>query len=509
MADLLQRFSGNPFSTSVGQRIEQATDPSMNSENWSLNMEICDIINDTEDGARDAIRAIKKRLQQTAGKNFTVFKLTLIVLETCVKNCGKRFHILVSNKDFIQDLVKLIGPKNDPPAEIQEKVLSLIQSWAEAFHGQPDMQGVSIVYNELRNKGIEFPKSSNEPKVPIYTPQRQISPSSKNQEIASSPPKYSMQETSPNEQVTLATRTTSELYPLHLSPEQLNKLKTELEVVQGNMKVMSEMLTEMKPGQEHKDDWTLLIELHQTLVSMQKRIMDLIEKVANEEVTSELLRINDELNNLFMRFDRYQKKRGGNNGSDQRTDFNLMPSTSSKLPHPNQKNMKSTNQPSLIDFTDENDEPDLIGGLKKLDMNSSQSSQMMKPSSNNMIISSSSSSQQHVENMGDKEFDMFAQSRSSTTATTSSSIISQASTSSSLSSTSKPLLNVGSRPKDPAPLPSTEEGQEKEMEEIERWLNTKPGEPSMSFEAFLEKRANALDKQPLKKTNSNGQQDSS
>lgn len=445
----------------------------MNSENWSLNMEICDIINDTEDGyvlwifnlnlfiyighysARDAIRAIKKRLQQTAGKNFTVFKLTLIVLETCVKNCGKRFHILVSNKDFIQDLVKLIGPKNDPPAEIQEKVLSLIQSWAEAFHGQPDMQGVSIVYNELRNKGIEFPKSSNEPKVPIYTPQRQISPSSKNQEIASSPPKYSMQETSPNEQVTLATRTTSELYPLHLSPEQLNKLKTELEVVQGNMKVMSEMLTEMKPGQEHKDDWTLLIELHQTLVSMQKRIMDLIEKVANEEVTSELLRINDELNNLFMRFDRYQKKRGGYNGSDQRTDFNLMPSTSSKLPHPNQKNMKSTNQPSLIDFTDENDEPDLIGGLKKLDMNSSQSSQMMKPSSNNMIISSSS--QQPVENMGDKEFDMFAQSRSSTTATTSSSIISQASTSSSLSSTSKPLLNVGSRPKDPAPLPSTEE----------------------------------------------------
>lgn len=37
------------------------------------------------------------------------------------------------------------------------------------------------------------------------------------------------------------------------------------------------------------------------------------------------------------------------------------------------------------------------------------------------------------------------------------------------------------------------------MEEIERWLNTKPGEPSMSFEAFLERRANDLDKQPLKK----------
>lgn len=49
------------------------------------------------------------------------------VLETCVKNCGRRFHLLISQKDFILDLVKLIGPKNDPPTAVQEKVLSLIQ----------------------------------------------------------------------------------------------------------------------------------------------------------------------------------------------------------------------------------------------------------------------------------------------------------------------------------------------------------------------------------------------
>src|SRR5699024_10222339 len=96
------------------------------------------------------------------------------VLETCVKNCGKRFHMLVTNKDFVGELVKLIGPKNDPPPAVQEKVLSLIQSWAEAFHGQPELQGVSVLSNELRSKGIEFPKSTVEPKVPIHTPQRSI-----------------------------------------------------------------------------------------------------------------------------------------------------------------------------------------------------------------------------------------------------------------------------------------------------------------------------------------------
>uniref|UniRef100_A0A8C0X8Y4 VHS domain-containing protein n=1 Tax=Castor canadensis TaxID=51338 RepID=A0A8C0X8Y4_CASCN len=41
---------GNPFSSPVGQRIEKATDGSLQSEDWALNMEICDIINETEEG---------------------------------------------------------------------------------------------------------------------------------------------------------------------------------------------------------------------------------------------------------------------------------------------------------------------------------------------------------------------------------------------------------------------------------------------------------------------------
>lgn len=84
---------------------EQATDPSLASENWALNMEICDIINETEEGPKDAIRAIKKRLNQHAGKNYTVVMYTLTILETCVKNCGKRFHLLACSKDFVQELV--------------------------------------------------------------------------------------------------------------------------------------------------------------------------------------------------------------------------------------------------------------------------------------------------------------------------------------------------------------------------------------------------------------------
>lgn len=152
--------------------IEQATDGSMASENWALNMEICDMINESSDTARDAMKAIRKRLQQNAGKNNQVIMYTLTVLETCVKNCGKAFHVLVAQKDFIQELVKLIGPKNDPPLVVQEKVLNLIQIWADAFKNQPDLNGVTQMYIELKNKGIEFPQTDIENMAPIYTPQR-------------------------------------------------------------------------------------------------------------------------------------------------------------------------------------------------------------------------------------------------------------------------------------------------------------------------------------------------
>lgn len=54
--------------------------------------------------------------------------LSLKVLETCVKNCGHRFHVLVSSQDFVESvLVRTILPKNNPPAIVHDKVLTLIQ----------------------------------------------------------------------------------------------------------------------------------------------------------------------------------------------------------------------------------------------------------------------------------------------------------------------------------------------------------------------------------------------
>lgn len=45
---------------------------------------------------------------------------------------------------------------------------------------------------------------------------------------------------------------------LRLNPEQLAKLRSELDIVQENMTILNEMLTELVPGQEHPSDLDLL-----------------------------------------------------------------------------------------------------------------------------------------------------------------------------------------------------------------------------------------------------------
>lgn len=65
--------------TSVMPVLDQATDGSLASENWQLNMDICDMVNESEEAAKDAFKTIRKKLQQYAGKNYQVVMYTLIV----------------------------------------------------------------------------------------------------------------------------------------------------------------------------------------------------------------------------------------------------------------------------------------------------------------------------------------------------------------------------------------------------------------------------------------------
>ncbi|XP_044037185.1 TOM1-like protein 2 isoform X5 [Siniperca chuatsi] len=248
---------GNPYSTPVGQCIERATDGGLQNEDWTLNMEICDIINETDEGPKDAMRALKKRL--SGNKNYREVMLALTVLETCVKNCGHRFHVQVASRDFIDGvLVKIISPKTNPPTIVQDKVLSLIQAWADAFRSSPDLTGVVHIYEELKRKGIEFPMADLDALSPIHTPQRgtpEVDPAMIKYLAPASPAAGTP---APSPSPASATQVPNMPSPITATPEQIARLRSELDIVRGNTKVMSEMLTEMVPGQEDASDLELL-----------------------------------------------------------------------------------------------------------------------------------------------------------------------------------------------------------------------------------------------------------
>ncbi|CAH1794343.1 unnamed protein product [Owenia fusiformis] len=327
MSFFRDHLGGNPFSTPVGQLIDQATDASLASENWALNMEICDIINETEDGPKDGIKAIRKKLTMNAGKNYSVVMYTLTVLETCVKNCGRRFHVHVANKDFLHELIKIIGPKNDPPQVVQEKILSLIQTWADAFRGSPELKEVEKQYLDLKQKGIEFPMTDLDTLAPIHTPAKSAPDVEPTVPAAHTPTRtpsattrasaYQAPPQVPPGQAPFVGQPPQTAYvasgPVQLNAEQMAKLRSELDTVQGNIRVFGEMLTEMTPTGSSPEDLDLLQELNRTCRQMQQRVVELIDKVANEEVTGELLIINDDLNNVFLRYDRFERYRTGQN----------------------------------------------------------------------------------------------------------------------------------------------------------------------------------------------------
>lgn len=74
------------------------------------------------------------------------------------------------------------------------------------------------------------------------------------------PPSHSPQPTSPVAEIPIQSGS--------LTPEQRAKLQSELDVVQGNMTVLGEMLYELKPGEEQPDE----LELLQVIVYFNKRI---------------------------------------------------------------------------------------------------------------------------------------------------------------------------------------------------------------------------------------------
>ncbi|XP_029339463.1 TOM1-like protein 1 isoform X1 [Mus caroli] len=279
----------DPYATSVGHLVEKATFAGVQTEDWGQFMHICDIINTTQDGPKDAVKALKKRISKNY--NHKQIQLSLSLIDMCVQNCGPSFQSLIVKKEFIKDtLVKLLNPRYTLPLETQNRILNFIKTWSQGFPGGVDVSEVKEVYLDLLKKGVQFPPSDGEPETRQEA--GQISPN-----------RPTSVPTAPALSSIIAPKNPT----ISLVPEQIGKLHSELDMVKMNVKVMTAILMENTPGSENHEDIELLRKLYKTGREMQERIMDLLVVVENEDVTMELIQVNEDLNNAILGYERFAR----------------------------------------------------------------------------------------------------------------------------------------------------------------------------------------------------------
>ncbi|KAJ3191996.1 Vacuolar protein-sorting-associated protein 27 [Irineochytrium annulatum] len=142
----------NPFDDVV----EKATSENLprGEEDIVQNLDICDKIRSKEVPAKAAIQSLKRRINH---KNPNVQLLALKLTDLCVKNGGHHFVVEVASREFVDNMVSIVRSYPTTNAQVREKILALLQSWALAFKGKSDLSYMTETYDNLKREGLAFP----------------------------------------------------------------------------------------------------------------------------------------------------------------------------------------------------------------------------------------------------------------------------------------------------------------------------------------------------------------
>lgn len=95
--------------------------------------------------------------------------LALALLDTLVQSCGYPFHLQISTKEFLNELVRRFPERPPPfPGPVMSRILELINGWREGICSESrwkeDLGNIRDMYRLLTFKGYRFrdtPKTTN------------------------------------------------------------------------------------------------------------------------------------------------------------------------------------------------------------------------------------------------------------------------------------------------------------------------------------------------------------
>uniref|UniRef100_H0Z6H6 Golgi associated, gamma adaptin ear containing, ARF binding protein 2 n=1 Tax=Taeniopygia guttata TaxID=59729 RepID=H0Z6H6_TAEGU len=278
--------------------LNEATDPSTSEENWDCIQRFCAQVNAGTEGPWFALRLLAHKIQSPQERE-ALHALT--VLETCVNNCGDRFHSEMAKFRFLNELIKVLSPKYYgiwSSERVKSRVTEVIFSWTVWF---PQEVKIQDAYQMLKKQGIvkEDPKLPEDKILPPPSPRPQNSIFDTDEEKSKLLAR--LLKSSHPEDLQAANRLIQSVVreEQEKSAQASQRVNTISEVSE-NVKRMDELLESYRRHELSPADQETLQALSQRCEKLRPLLFRLAsEAVADEEALAEILQASDKLSRVL------------------------------------------------------------------------------------------------------------------------------------------------------------------------------------------------------------------
>ncbi|XP_063270620.1 ADP-ribosylation factor-binding protein GGA2 isoform X2 [Prinia subflava] len=274
--------------------LNEATDPSVSEENWECIQRFCDQVNADMEGPLFALRLLAHKIQSPQ-EGEALHALT--VLETCVNNCGDRFHSEMAKFRFLNELIKVLSPKYYgiwSSEKVKLRVTEVIFSWTVWF---PQEVKIQDAYQMLKKQGIvkEDPKLPEDKILPPPSPRPQNSIFDTDEEKSKLLAK--LLKSSHPEDLQAANRLIQSVVKEEQERSaQVSRRASTISEVSENVRRMDELLQNCRRHELSPADQETLQALFQRCEKLRPLLFRLAsEAVADEEALAEVLQASDKL----------------------------------------------------------------------------------------------------------------------------------------------------------------------------------------------------------------------
>ncbi|TVY80627.1 putative ADP-ribosylation factor-binding protein [Lachnellula suecica] len=300
---------GDPGPSHLQRYIQQACSPENFEPNLAVNLEIADLINSKKGNApREGAVAIVNYINH---RNPNVSLLALSLLDICVKNCGYPFHLQISTKEFLNELVRRF-PERPPirPTRVQQKILEAIEEWrgtiCQTSRYKEDLGFIRDMHRLLSYKGYVFPEVRREDAA-VLNPSDNLKSAEEMEEEEKAAQSAKLQELIRRggpEDLQEANRLMKIMagYDTRSKTDYRAKAAEEVGKVQQKARLLEERLAEFKPG-DTMTEGDVYEELASALQSAHPKIQKMCEEESDDhEAVAKLLEINDSIHRTVERY---------------------------------------------------------------------------------------------------------------------------------------------------------------------------------------------------------------